>query len=295
MVKPRLLIVSGLSGAGKSLVLSFLEDNGFYCVDNLPSMLLHGLVEQLALASPPILRAAVAIDSRESAFGPDNLHILERLSTLGTPYEILFLECGEGALEQRFRETRRRHPLAKDGELHAGILRERELLAPLKERAHIVIDTSTFTPLMLYKQLDACLALEKDARMTLLFTSFGFKRGLPMDADLVLDMRFLKNPFYIEALRPLSGLDAPVRAYLEEDAAPFFDAVEHMLLCALPGYAQQNKQRVMVAFGCTGGRHRSVMAAAEMAGRFMGAPYVVRCSHRDLQIEAAHIQTRFSS
>lgn len=290
-----LLIVTGLSGAGKSLALARLEDNGYYCVDNLPSSLIGGFLEQCRVAVPAIRRAAASVDGRESAFGLPGAHVLDALDKQGVDYQVLFLDCKDEVLLRRYRETRRRHPFAREGDVASGIKKERELLLPLRERAHIVLDTSALTPLALFSKLDEALALQPAKQMQLLFTSFGFKRGMPIDADIVLDMRFLPNPFYEQALRPLSGLDEPVRRYVLEDAqaAPFFNAVEQMLLAAIPGYARSGKQRLMVAFGCTGGRHRSVAAAEELASR-LNARYHTRCYHRDLVTEARDIDARFS-
>ena len=294
--KPRLtlLIVTGLSGAGKSLALKRLEDIGFYCVDNLPASLLPAFLERCESASPVITRAALAIDSRESAFGADWEDMIGRLVASGAAYRILFLDSRDDVLQRRYAETRRRHPHAVDGDIAAGIAHERAVLQPLKERAHAVIDTSDLKPVEFYARLEEALALKPQESMLLLFTSFGYKRGLPVDADFVLDMRFLPNPFYEPQLRPLSGLDEPVRDYVlkSEETARFLNGVEHMLRDTLPGFAAQGKQRLMVAFGCTGGRHRSVAAAVEMARRFADMAHVT-CFHRDIGTEAADIRTRF--
>ncbi len=291
-----LLIVTGLSGAGKSLALKRLEDLGFYCVDNLPASLLPAFLDRCDGANPVITRAALAIDSRESAFGADWERMLQLLADSGADYRILFLDSRDDVLQRRYAETRRRHPHAAGGDIAAGIAHERAVLQPLKERAHAVIDTSELKPVEFYARLEEALALEAKDGMLLLFMSFGYKRGIPVDADFVLDMRFLPNPFYECALRPLSGLDAPVKDYVlqNEDTKRFLDRFEELLRGTLPGFAAQGKQRLMVAFGCTGGRHRSVAAAEEMASRFGGA-LAVKCFHRDIGTEAADIRTRFSA
>ena len=290
-----LLIVTGLSGAGKSLALKRLEDIGFYCVDNLPASLLPAFLERCESANPVITRAALAIDSRESAFGADWNEMIGRLAASDAEYRILFLDSRDDVLQRRYAETRRRHPHAAGGDIAAGIAHERAVLQPLKERAHAVIDTSDLKPVEFYAWLEEALSLAPQESMLLLFTSFGYKRGLPVDADLVLDMRFLPNPFYEQKLRPLSGLDAPVREYVlrNEEAARFLNEFERMLRGMLPGFAAQGKQRLMVAFGCTGGRHRSVAAAEEMARRFADTAQV-RSFHRDIGTEAADIRTRFA-
>ena len=268
-----LLIVTGLSGAGKSLALKRLEDLGFYCVDNLPASLLPAFLDRCDGANPVIARAALAIDSRESAFGADWERMLQLLADSGVDYRILFLDSRDDVLQRRYAETRRRHPHAAGGDIAAGIVHERAVLQPLKESAHAVIDTSELKPVEFYARLEEALALEAKDGMLLLFMSFGYKRGIPVDADFVLDMRFLPNPFYECALRPLSGLDAQVKDYVlqNEDTKRFLDRFEELLRGTLPGFAAQGKQRLMVAFGCTGGRHRSVAAAEEMASRFGGA------------------------
>ncbi len=290
-----LLIVTGLSGAGKSLALRRLEDLGYYCVDNLPTGLLPAFLEQCRNASPAVPRAALAIDSRESVFGIDWERMLTKLDESDVEYRILFLDCRDDVLQRRYGETRRRHPLAGGGDITRSISRERALLQALRERAHAVVDTSDLKPFDFYTRLEEALSLQPLAHLLLLFMSFGYKRGLPIDADMVLDMRFLPNPFYEPQLRPLSGQDEPVCAYLFQDqkARSFFDAAEQMLRQMLPGFAAQGKQRVMMAFGCTGGRHRSVWAAEEMARRFSGGEHTVRCFHRDLNAEADDIRARF--
>ncbi len=294
MANMSLLIVTGLSGAGKSMALRRLEDLGYFCVDNLPVGLLTGFLSQCRAAA--VSRAALAIDSRESIFGIDWERMLSELSASGIEYRILFLDCRDEVLQRRYAETRRRHPLASGGDISRGIARERDMLQSLREFAHAVIDTSDLKPFDFYARLEDSLTLQPLAQMTLLFMSFGYKRGIPIDADIILDMRFLPNPFYEQALRPLSGLDEPVRSYVCSDAraVPFFDAAEQLLRQMIPGFVAQGKQRLMVAFGCTGGRHRSVAAAEEMARRFSQGPYNVRCFHRDLYAEAEDIRARFS-
>ncbi len=293
--KLALVILTGLSGAGKTLALRRLEDTGFFCADNLPFRLLPEFVEQCKNASPGLYLAAVVIDSREAAFGTDWEFMLHILDKLDVNLRIIFLDCKNETLLRRYSETRRRHPLASGGDILTGIMRERALLQTLRERANAVIDTSDSTPLELMAKLEDALALRLEADLTVNFMSFGYKRGLPIDADIVLDMRFLPNPFYDPVLRPLSGLDAPVREFLmgQEATAVFLETVETMLLQMLPGFGKQGKQHMIVAFGCTGGRHRSVFAASSMQERFEKTKYHTRCVHRDFENEAKHIQSRF--
>ncbi len=292
----QLLIVTGMSGAGKSLALRRLEDLGYYCVDNLPSSLLDGFLTLCTQAAPPIARAAISIDSRESALGGNWERALKSVSRQDVSIRIVFLDCRDAVLSRRYSETRRRHPLSSKGDVPEAILRERALLQGLRDAAHSVIDTSDLKPLDLYRMLEEVLGIDPLKHMTLLFMSFGFKRGVPIDADMVFDMRFLPNPFYEPGLRPLSGLDAPVREFVFRQAGcmPFFDETEALLSRMLPGFAAQGRSRVMVAFGCTGGRHRSVAAAEEMASRFSkSGVYNVRCFHRDFHREAADLSERF--
>lgn len=290
-----LIIITGLSGAGKSLALRRLEDIGFYCADNISFRLLPTLVDQCKTASPPLLRVAVGIDSREAVFGVDWDAMLKMLGKLEVNLRIVFLDCSNSTLLRRYSETRRKHPMAQGTDIDAAIQRERALLQSLRDRAHAVIDTSELMPMQLTEQLEAAIELSFSDTFLLNFTSFGYKRGIPVGADIVLDMRFLPNPFYDVALRPLSGKDEPVRVYLfrQEGVTQFFDTLESLLKQMLPGFISQGKQQIEIAFGCTGGRHRSVLAAEEMAGRFSGSQYEVRCAHRDFQTEAQNIDMRF--
>lgn len=285
------MIVTGLSGAGKSLALSRLEDNGYYCVDNLPSAMLKDFVDQCRHAG--IARAAVSVDGRERAYGL-GAEVLENIRALGVRTSILFLDCGDEELSRRFTETRRRHPFFHDGDVRLGIAEERALLLPLREAADIVVDTTALAPNGLFSRLDDALSLSPIDQMRVIITSFGFKRGIPQDAELLFDMRFLPNPFYMPKLRSLSGLDAPIGAFLRQspETGLFLEQTEALLRTVLPGFCTQGRKRVMIAFGCTGGRHRSVFAAEQMAVRLQ--EYHVIRRHRDLQLEEAAIEERFS-
>ncbi len=289
----QLIIVTGLSGAGKSLALRRLEDLGYYCVDNLPISLLPGFLEQCRAT---VKKAAVAVDSRESVFGADWARMLAELYRPNLSYRILFLESRDEVLIRRFSETRRRHPLSGNENILYGIAFERELLQPLRYYANIVIDTSDLKPLEFYARLDDELNIDLEPEtMNLSIMSFGYKRGLPLEADMVFDTRFLPNPFYDIELRDRSGLDAEVKTQLLEEplAGPFLDACETLIKCTIPGFTAQGKRRLVVAFGCTGGRHRSVAAVEEMVKRFANCAYSVRCLHRDLKLEEANILERF--
>lgn len=291
-----LLIVTGLSGAGKSLCLNCLEEQGYFCVDNLPSPLLSEFVALCEQAVPRIRRAAVTIDSRESLLSRQPQSILERLDALSVPYEILFLDARDDVLRKRYNESRRRHPLGDAGDAFTGVQRERVFLQGIRNRAAYVLDTSDIRPRDLSKVIAKVLPEYESKDATLLLCSFGYKRGVPVDADIVLDMRFIPNPFYVDELRPLSGLDQRLRDYVfaQPFARAFMDQTEQMLETTLPLYREQDKHILRVCFGCTGGRHRSVAAAEEMAHRFHERGVYVRVYHRDLVVEAQDIEQRFS-
>ncbi len=290
-----LLIVTGLSGAGKSLALRCLEEQGYFCVDNLPSSMLKEFVNLCNSADPAIQKAAVTIDSRESLLSHSSATITTAFDQLDAPYEMLFLDARDDVLMKRYNEVRRRHPLGEAGDAATGVKHERVFLQPLRDRANYILDTSDVKPRDFPGLIGKVLPEYESKAITLLFCSFGYKRGVPVDADFVLDMRFMPNPFYIPELRPLSGLDAQVQAFVCEQplVGAFFDGVEQMLTSLIPLYLEQDKHILRVCFGCTGGRHRSVAAAEEMAKRFAGRDMNVRIYHRDLTTEAADIKDRF--
>ena len=292
----RVLLVTGMSGAGKSTALKALEDMGYEAVDNLPLGLLDRLLEphEGAQSDRPL---AFGIDSRTRGFDADT--IVERLRTLrhdGTDVQMLFLDCTGGELTKRFSETRRRHPLALDRPAADGIAREREMLAPLRRWADVVIDTTDYETPGLRRALADRFGRPCVQALTLTIMSFGFARGLPRDADLVFDMRFLANPHWEPALRPLTGEDKAVGDYVAADPAfaPAFERIADLLLTLLPGYGREGKAYLTVAFGCTGGRHRSVYVARTMAARLAAAGYdatvVHRDRHGDVDSDAALVQ-----
>jgi UPF0042 nucleotide-binding protein len=288
-----LLIVTGLSGAGKSQALRKLEDIGFFCVDNLPCEMLQGFARLCKKAQPEVKRAAVVIDSRESVFKADMERSLRELQTIKVHYSILFLECRDEVLVRRYNETRRRHPLAAD--IDEGIRLERDLLGFLRDRANCIIDTSDMKPLELSAKIESLYAEASEDDFRLIFESFGYKRGVPFEADIVFDMRFLPNPYYEPELRPLSGRDAAVRDFIRRDALLdyFIGSVREMLEKLIPHFKEQGRQRLLVAFGCTGGRHRSVCAAEELYS-MMKDSYCTRLIHRDARLEADEIDERFN-
>lgn len=286
----RVLVVTGMSGAGKSQALKRLEDMGYFCVDNLPCEMLGGFALLCKRANPPVEKVAVVIDSRESIFGNDVVAALDKLAALEVSYQIIFLECRDEVLERRYNETRRPHPLG--GDIRKAIQAERELLSTLRDRADHIIDTSQLRPLELRQALEQALS-QKDTGFALEIVSFGYKRGVPFEADVVLDMRFSPNPFYEPELRALSGRDAAVQAFVlaDENVTALLDQVEHTLKRLIPRFIEQDKRRLMVAFGCTGGRHRSVCCAEALYHR-MKDRYQVSLAHRDIATEAASIRER---
>ena len=277
--KPRLLLVTGMSGAGKSTVLDALEDMGWDIVDNLPADLLgqfvHGTGE---CRTAPV---AIGMDVRSRGFDPVSLPGLIA-SIEGVEPQILFLDCSSAELIRRFDKTRRRHPLAPDRPAEDGIARERSFLAPLRRSADSVVDSTRLTPPELRDELRR--RFETNSEPVLTVASFGFGHGIVRTADLVFDMRFLANPHWVDELRPLTGIDQPVRDYVATDPAwaDSMDRIEALLREWIPRYWAAGKSYLTIAFGCTGGRHRSVTAAVETAERLREAGYSPNIRHRDL-------------
>jgi UPF0042 nucleotide-binding protein len=276
---PRLLLVTGMSGAGKSTVLDALEDMGWEVVDNLPADLLNEFVHG---ENRRTVNAAVGMDVRSRGFDPDTLSTLIR-SVEGVDAELLYLDCAGGELIRRYDETRRRHPLAPDRPPEDGIGREREITAPLRSAADSLIDTTDLSPAELRDELRRRYGDDSDQPVLTIY-SFAFSRGILRTADLVFDLRFLANPHWVDELRPLTGADQPVRDYLAEDPAwaETMDRIESLLIDWIPRDWGAGKSYVTVAFGCTGGRHRSVAAAVEMAERLRRAGFAPNVRHRDL-------------
>lgn len=282
-----LTVITGMSGAGKSQAIGVFEDAGWFVVDNLPPRLLPHLAGLFG-GEGRIDRAAVVCDIRGGDFFEDLAEEVDRLeSSLGARPRILFLEASDEVLLNRFRETRRRHPLAVDGgTLLDGIHRERERLHAVRERADVVIDTSGLTIWDLRRRVvEAMIDPTQRPRMQVLFQSFGFKHGAPTDADLLFDVRFITNPHYVPEFAPLTGLDPEVSEFVcgTPEMAGFLPRLESMLDFLLPAYAAEGKSHLVVGFGCTGGRHRSVTLAELMGRRYRGRPeFQVAVSHRDI-------------
>jgi RNase adapter protein RapZ len=281
-----LVVITGFSGAGKSTAMAAFEDEGYFCVDNLPSEMIRSLVELFRHRGSKVARAAVVSDVRGGSYFEGLAQMLDDLRASGVTHRVLFLEADEQTLLTRYKETRRRHPLAPSGSVSDGIARERAALAPLRERADVVIDTGGLTPVMLRRKLaDELLPTRTPGRLAVTFESFGFKHGPVRDPDLMFDVRFLPNPHYESDLRPLTGHDPRIVAFINQDGAldAFYERLHPLLDYLLPQYLTEGKAHLVLAVGCTGGRHRSVAIAEHLAERYRTEQdYLVEVVHRDV-------------
>lgn len=284
--EPHLLIITGMSGAGRSRSAAALEDLGWYVVDNLPAQMLTHLVGMLTHGAPPSndLRLAAVVDVRGREFFADLVEVLQALGRSGIDYRILFLDASDEVLVRRYEQVRRPHPLQAEGRILDGLAAERALLADIRERADIVIDTSELNVHDLAREVRAAFTGTVDDALRINIVSFGFKYGLPLDADHVVDVRFLSNPYWISELRHLSGRDAPVRDYVLglPGALTFVDRYVEALEPVLDGYVHEEKRYVTIAVGCTGGKHRSVAISEALAERLRARGQRVTVSARDL-------------
>ncbi|NLB90728.1 MAG: RNase adapter RapZ [Clostridiales bacterium] len=293
----RFLLLTGLSGSGKTVALRHLEDMGAFCIDNLPPMMMVKFMEacQNLPMKPPLVAMAVDVRSGEF-FDPKTVRkVIFEAKEIGYPIDTLYMEASDDVLVNRYKESRRDHPLAGDHvSLREAITQERTMLESLRETANYTIDTSTLRTRSLQKMLSDIFASERNNQyMRLEILSFGFKRGLPREADLVLDVRFLPNPFYIEDLSQQTGLDEPVKRFVLDHptTVTFMDKVMDLLAFLLPHYQAEGKHRFVIAIGCTGGAHRSVAISEEIARRLQGFDYRIDVTHRDLDLEQAHWKT----
>ena len=281
-------MITGYSGAGKSEAIAAFEDSGYFCVDNLPPRMIGALGELFHLDGSHVRRAAVVSDVRGGEYFDDLLAVLDELDRTGLEPTVVFLEADEQALVDRFKETRRRHPLAPEGSVVDGIRAERDILGPLRERADVVVDTTDLTAAMLRRRISAeLLGADSNGRLSVTLLTFGFKHGPPREADMVLDVRFLPNPHYLENLRPLTGRDAAVVEHVEAGTAAgeFYDRLLPMLDFLLPAYVAEGKTHLTIALGCTGGRHRSVCVADRVARHLDGRDDLrLRVVHRDVEL-----------
>jgi RNase adapter protein RapZ len=282
----QLLIVTGLSGAGKTQAMKALEDLDFFCIDNLPPSFLPQLTSLHDLAVDRGKRVAVAMDVRGGKLFQDLFKALDDLQEQGTPHQILFLDSADDVLVRRFSETRRRHPLHEGRTLFEQIALERRMLAEVRDRADLVLDTSRMTAHDLKGHLSRMVVgRDLERSMSVDVMSFGFKHGVPLDADLVFDVRFLPNPYYVEELRPQSGLDADVAGYVFDrpEAIEYVDDVIELLRRWIPHYSRSGRSRLTVAIGCTGGQHRSVAISERIAAQLGDLSDAVGTHHRDLR------------
>ncbi|MCI9168754.1 MAG: RNase adapter RapZ [Dorea sp.] len=283
----RFVIVTGMSGAGKSTALKMLEDMGYFCVDNLPVPLIPKLAELLVVPGSEMNKAALGVDIRSGESFKQLEAVLKELDAAGVQYEILYLESSDNVLIKRYKETRRFHPLSGgSGRVDEGILRERKKLDFLKKKADYLVDTSHMLTRELKKELSKIFVQNKEYKnLYITVLSFGFKYGIPSDADLVFDVRFLPNPYYIEELRPLSGNDRAVREYVMDNdkAGEFLRRLLDMTEFLIPNYIAEGKTQLVIGIGCTGGKHRSVTLANELYEALEKAEnYGIRIEHRDI-------------
>jgi UPF0042 nucleotide-binding protein len=282
-----LVVITGHSGAGKSEAIAAFEDGGYFCVDNLPPRMIGSLGELFRHEGSGVECAAVVSDVRGGDYFDDLLQVLDDLEADGLKPTVLFLEADEETLVDRYKETRRRHPMTPEGRIIDGIRAERELLAPLRERADMVMDTSDLTGGMLQRRIaEEMLGGHESGKMALTLLTFGFKNGPPRDADLTLDVRFLPNPHYVDDLRPLTGLDKRVREYVEAgtQAGEFYGRLLPLLEFLVPAYVTEGKSHLTIAVGCTGGRHRSITVADRIRRELDGRDdVIVHVKHRDAE------------
>ena len=285
----RFVIVTGMSGGGKRTALKMLEDMGFFCVDNLPIPLLEKFVELIAMPNKEISKVALGLDVRADQVFGDAEKSLDKLKQIGYKYEILFMEASDNVLVKRYKESRRMHPLAsyEGGRVEDGIHRERAVLADMRKRADYVIDTSNLLTRELKVELDRIFLKNEEYNSLMVnVMSFGFKNGIPSDADLVFDVRFLPNPFYIDELKHSTGNDKPVQDYVMSfpEAETFLNKLTDMLLFLIPNYVKEGKYQLVVGIGCTGGKHRSVTLANELYKRLKNkGNYGLTIQHRDVK------------
>ena len=282
----RFVVVTGMSGGGKSTALKMLEDAGFYCVDNLPVSLIEKFVELISLPNSEISKVVLGLDVRSDQSFEEATKILQELKRKGYPLEILFMDAGEDRLIKRYKETRRVHPLAQDGRVEDGVKKERRVLENIRRNADYVIDTTNLLTRELKAELDR-IFVDNGEYNSLMVTvmSFGFKHGIPSDADLVFDVRFLPNPYYIDELKPKTGNDKEVQDYVMSfsESEEFMKKLIDMIQFLIPNYVKEGKYRLVIAIGCTGGKHRSVTLANELYIRMKDkGTYGMKLYHRDV-------------
>lgn len=284
------VILTGMSGAGKSTALKMLEDIGYFCVDNLPIPLLEGFADMTMAEEAKLSKVAIGVDIRNGQLLDELESVLENMKQKGIPFEILFLDANDTVLVRRYKETRRSHPLAIGERVDKGIALEREKLEFLKKQADFIIDTSQLLTRELKAELEKIFVHDKDYQnLFITILSFGFKYGIPNDSDLVFDVRFLPNPYYVAELRPKTGNDAEIKEFVMQykEAHEFLDKLEDMVKFLIPNYISEGKNQLIISIGCTGGKHRSVTLANELYQRLqMQSGYGIKIEHRDIGKDA---------
>lgn len=282
----RFVVVTGMSGGGKSTALKMLEDAGFYCVDNLPIFLIDKFVELIAMPNSEITKVALGLDVRAGQSFEEATMILERLKSSGYKLEILFMDADDSVLIKRYKETRRIHPLAAEGRVEDGVHKERRVLENIRRQADYILDTTHLLTRELKEELDRIFVKNEEYNSLMITVmSFGFKHGIPADADLVFDVRFLPNPFYIDELKHKTGNDREVQEYVMgfPEAEEFMKKLTDMILFLIPNYVKEGKYRLVIGVGCTGGKHRSVTLADELYQRLKNkGTYGLKLYHRDV-------------
>ena len=287
----RFVIVTGMSGAGKRSALKMLEDVGYFCMDNLPILLVPKLAELLVVPNAEVNKAALGMDIRSSYGSDDLMQALDKLDEMGLAYEMLYMDASDEVLIKRYKESRRNHPLAGEGRVDQGIAKERRVLAPLRKRADYILDTSRLLIRELKREMNHIFVENKEYKnLYVTVLSFGFKYGIPSDADLVFDVRFLPNPYYIEELRSLSGNDKPVQDYVMENdkAGKFLNMLTDMVRFLIPKYIKEGKTQLVICIGCKGGKQRSVTLANALYDALAEAEsdYGIKIEHRDIEKDA---------
>ncbi|MBK5246756.1 MAG: RNase adapter RapZ [Peptostreptococcaceae bacterium] len=279
------VIVTGLSGAGKSQGVICLEDLGYYCIDNMPPALIKDFLKLAINENSPVEKVAFVVDIRGGDFFADLKMCLEEIKQGGVDLKIIFLEATDEVLMRRFKETRRLHPLSRAGSVREGLKKERNLLEEIRDIADYVIDTSNMKPLKLREEIKKIFSEEGDiSTFTINIQSFGFKNGIPLEADMVFDMRFIPNPFYVASLKGLTGNNKKVRDYVmkQPESKQFFETIHKLINSIIPAYIRESKYSLNISFGCTGGQHRSVTIANEFAQIFKKEGRRITLEHRDL-------------
>ena len=281
---PRLIIVTGMSGGGKTQASRYLEDLGYFCVDNLPPVFIPKFVELCAHAGGHVSKVVLVVDTRSREFFDTFVQVLEDMDRSDTNYEMLFMDASDAAIIRRYKETRRRHPMAPASRITEGIAKERARLAPVRAKATYIIDTSELKKVQLRDKIHRLFGTSEGEQMNINVLSFGFKFGMPLDADMVLDVRFLPNPFYIESMRHKSGAVPEVADYIAKFPVTqeFLKKLDDLLDFLVPQYVKEGKSQLVIAVGCTGGMHRSVFVAKHIFDRLGSRGYPVKLEHRDL-------------